>query len=359
MILNYLGSKARVLPMIDKVVSPHLNKSNSTFGDLFAGTGVVSNHFKRKSKNVISSDLETYSYVLTYALLKVSYTHKLQKIIVYLNSGYCKPKRGLIWRSFAPNDQCRRMFFTPENASKIDAIRIALTTLYNSKLITYDEFIFLLASLLYSTSRFANTACTFRAYLKRFSPRALKMFTLTPIHQNSNCGNCNIVKKHDALFVAKSYKFDVVYLDPPYNANHYGSYYSFFNYLCLYDKNVEITGVAGVTKKYNKSVFGFKSTALAAFQRIIDSIDAKKIVVSYNSSGIMKMCDMKSILLSKGDVCLYKSWSRNYRPHKNTRLKHIQEYLFVVTPMPAVSNLSHVFSVVNIQQRQRQRNGGS
>ncbi len=56
------------------------------FLDGFAGSGIVGKYFNQKySYNVFSNDMEYYSYILSFALLKVEYTDKLKNIIAQLN----------------------------------------------------------------------------------------------------------------------------------------------------------------------------------------------------------------------------------------------------------------------------------
>ena len=61
MVLNYIGSKKSLLPLIEKIINKYcsyIQKKNKPliFGDLLAGTGVVGNHFSQKFQ-VISNDI--------------------------------------------------------------------------------------------------------------------------------------------------------------------------------------------------------------------------------------------------------------------------------------------------------------
>ncbi len=64
--MNYIGSKRKlsswILQEVKRVVGDDL--SQKVFCDLFAGTGIVGRTFKTEVKEVISNDLEHYSYVL-------------------------------------------------------------------------------------------------------------------------------------------------------------------------------------------------------------------------------------------------------------------------------------------------------
>lgn len=340
MILNYLGSKARFAPVLNRVLDPVIKQAAKSkggpvvFGDLFAGTGFVGNYYKDHTcvSAVVSSDLELYSYVVCKALLNVVLSQKLIRIIGELNGAHLKPLKGLIWEHFSPAGG--RKFFTEANAMRIDGIRVAMAELYKMKKITYNEYLFLLASLIASCSRIANSASCFRAYLKQFCPRSLKRFVLQPVHkQVSRCQKTHKVSQRDAVQVATEYNLDVVYLDPPYNANHYGGYYSFYNYLLRYEREYEITGVAGVTKVYNKSAFGLKASSKCVLQELLQNLKTRGtrfIVMSYNSDGVLDKNEISSSMLNFGEVCLYKTINRKFRPNDKVKHTHVIEYIFVL-----------------------------
>lgn len=337
MILSYLGSKQTLLPSLDKVMMPliarHGGKERCVFGDLFGGSGCVSNHYKSYVKRVVSSDMELYSYVLSKALLTTVYTPRLARLIDMLNSRQLlKPVKGLVWKNFTPHSppQHARMFFTCENGARIDAIRIAISRLHQEGMVNYKEFVFLLASLLASVSRYSNTSGTFRAYLKSFCTRSLRQFKILPVHKNTCLAtNGHKVYKTDVNNVVKTHSFDIAYLDPPYNTCHYGAYYSLLNYVCLYNPAVKLTGV-GVMENYNKSAFGFARTAKHEFRCLLTNIRAKHIVLSYSASAVLSCKDMVSILMRKGSVTMYKVWHKTYKPHNSIRSTHLKEFIFVV-----------------------------
>jgi adenine-specific DNA-methyltransferase len=339
MILNYMGSKKRLIPVLNKVIEPLLVKAKEenngkqiVFGDMFAGTGFVSNFYQSHEcvKRIVTTDLELYSYVLTKALLTTSYNDKLARIIRHFNNNTLQPVKGLIWRYFSPAGG--RMFFTEANAMRIDAMRICISRLYKTRIITYNELLFLLASLLCACSKSANAASCFRAYLKKFHPRSEKRIEITPIHQVKRIvSKDHKVYKSDTIRVASHESIDVAYLDPPYNANHYGGYYSFYNYLLVYNPTYEINGVAGVTSKYNKSKFGFKASVKASFNRLVSKLNkCKYIILSYNQDGILTKKELADILRQFGNVTIYKTMNRKYRPNINVKNLYVVDYIMVL-----------------------------
>ena len=354
MILSYIGSKKTLLPFISKVIDPLLKelydaRGPVVFNDCFMGSGCVSNHFKKNVHvgRVIASDTELYSFVLGKALLTCPYSHKLAIVIDQLNlikTSVCKTQKrnNLIHNTFASNG---RLYFSPENALRIDIVRQALDRLYHANAITYSEFLFLLGSLIVSASSVANTCGTFRAHLKALSCKAKKKFKIFPIHADADadahadadadaCILGNIVKQKDAIQNSQcSGKYSgskpvLVYLDPPYNSCHYGAYYSFLNYLCMYDGRLKTVGT-GTLEQYKKSRFGLVKYALKEFEILFDSITADFIVMSYSSCGIVNISDLVNLLCKKGSVVINKIWYKAYKANHLNKQSHVVEYIIV------------------------------
>ena len=152
--LNYIGSKKSLLEFIDyvlKKINPEFKKTNNIkFLDGFAGSGIVGKYFNQKyGYNVFSNDMEYYSYVLSYALLKVEYTEKIKNIIEQLNI-LTKPidenKFNLITENYSEKGKEKRKFWTISNSQKADAIIENIKTQLYNKTITNDEYMFLMAS---------------------------------------------------------------------------------------------------------------------------------------------------------------------------------------------------------------------
>lgn len=326
--MSYIGSKKSLLPMLEHVIKPLIRKPNTTFCDFFLGSGCVSNHFKNVPgiARIIAGDLELYSYVFGKALLNVPYSYKLAMLIDQLNL-LAATAAGLVERNFA---QDGKLFFSKENAQRIDGMRLAISKLYHAGAITYPEFIFLLASLLVSSSAVSNTCGTFRAHLKQLNCRAKKKFKLIPVHHDKKIFSKNIVKRKNAIEMASRFHADIIYLDPPYNSCHYGAYYSFLNYLCAYDGHLKLNGT-GILENYNKSKFGLAKQAMVEFRTLFAGIKANFVVLSYSSKGIITIEDMTHMLMEKGSVHLYKIWYKAYKSKKEPAKRgHVIEYIIVL-----------------------------
>lgn len=333
MILSYLGSKSSLLFDISMIMNPYINKETN-FCDLFSGSGVVSFHYRKICKHVTSCDQELYSYVLCYALTKCNYNEKMKEVISKLQNDD-EREYGLISMNFSPP---KRSFFTEENAKRIDGCRQYIDLLYFNNDITYDEFIFLLASLLCSMSKIANTCGTFRAYLKDFSHKAKKPFVICPIHTKND--TTNVTKNHKVLckdaykVFSNNQHFDVVYMDPPYNNIQYGAYYSLLNYICKYDPDVKLQGV-GICENYNKSKFAMKKTCKKAFFDLFSRVNADHIFMSYASYALLSIDELINVIkkTNRYEKSLIKVHEFEYKKYKykKTQENNVVEYLIHIS----------------------------
>jgi adenine-specific DNA-methyltransferase len=68
-----------------------------------------------------------------------------------------------------------------------------------------------------ASDKVANIASVYGAYLKKFKKSALKNLVLKPIHKNTIKNKRNKVYNEDIINILNKDKYDLVYLDPPYN----------------------------------------------------------------------------------------------------------------------------------------------
>jgi adenine-specific DNA-methyltransferase len=327
MTLGYIGSKKSLIDFLDTHIRPTL-KSDDVFADLFAGTGVVAQHFSKYCSSVVTNDAEQYSFVINYASNKVAYTKRLESFIDHLNS--LPGNTGIVTRHFATG----RMFFTQANARKIDAIRHHIQILRNTAAITMGEYYFLLASLLVSADKIANTASIYCSYLKQYKKSALRPMLLTPIHTSTlSPQNNNKVYCADTLRLIKSpkiKKITVAYFDPPYNQRQYSANYNLLNYIVVYDPNIAIYGTGGLIKDYFKSPFSSKTGVIDSFHTLIKYCPARTIFISYNNEGLVSKEDLLQICNMYGSVQLHQQRYKKFLSHKDEDVKTTVEYLFEV-----------------------------
>jgi adenine-specific DNA-methyltransferase len=336
--LNYIGSKKTLISNIIKICNDNIpNLKNLSFADLFSGTGTVGYNMNKLCKKIIGNDLEYYSYIINCALLLSSYSDMIQKIIDDMNN--LEGVEGLIFNNYS-ND---RMFFTNDNAKKADAIRLYLNEIYNNNIINDNEFNFLLASIITSVDKVANTSVVYGAFLKEYKKAALKPLQIKPIHMNIKNNKHNKVyhMKMEDLIVDET--FDIVYLDPPYNQRQYSANYSPLNYIAQYE-DIELTGKTGLIKDYNKSNFCKKTTIKETFINAINNIKCKYLILSYNNEGLMSFDDIKNILLKKGDIKLYKIEYNKFKAQQNVNGNKVYEYIWFVD----TTNNNNKFEEINM-----------
>jgi adenine-specific DNA-methyltransferase len=303
---------------------------NLTFLDLFAGTGTVGFNIQGYTKTCDANDLELYSYIINFALLKCNYSEELSELIKKCNE--LDMKEGLIYSNFSPTETCERMFFTNENAKKADAIREFIETEYKENRININQYNFLLASLLVSIDKVANTSSVYGAYLKQYKSSALKQLVLKPIHTKININQENMVYNNLAETFSESNAkyYDIIYMDPPYNQRQYSGNYSPLNYIAEYNKDIVLKGKTGLIENYNKSHFCKKTNIKQTFESLISGLKCKYLIISYNNEGLLTIDEFKKILIKKGAVKLYLIKYAKFKAQQNVEQKYVEEYLWVV-----------------------------
>jgi len=163
--MRYIGNKTRLLPFILRT----LKRSGIGVGsvhDAFAGTASVSRALKEKGWRVHSSDLLMSSYVFQRAYVVAEDADPLLGDMARDLSAL-PPRRAFISEHFSPSDRRgagTRMYFTPENAGRIDAAREELEQWRKAGRIDETNYYLLLAAIIEGADRVANTAGVYASY---------------------------------------------------------------------------------------------------------------------------------------------------------------------------------------------------
>lgn len=328
--LNYIGSKKTLIDFIKSSILECVpDHKNLNFCDLFAGTGVVGFNLANEFKHMISNDMEYYSFCINNALLNCSYSKELQDRIDYLNKladDETKFGEGIVVKEYTEP----RLFFTKDNGRRIDVIRSEINKLQKSNEISTSEYYFLIASLLVSCDKVANTTSVYGAFLKKIKSSAEKKLTVFPIHTRQSIVNSSVYNL-DVTSINSHYNFDVVYLDPPYNQRQYGANYCPLNYIAMYDNNVKVTNKTGLLEGYNKSVYSRKTNIKDSYKKLIEFLinkNAKYIFISYNNEGLLSSKDMEEILKEFGRVDLKRIEYKKYKSSKDDHKDKVEELLW-------------------------------
>jgi len=325
--LNYIGSKFKLSSWLLNKISHTVNGNlqDKTFCDIFAGTGIVGRTFKNKVKKVISNDIEHYSYILNknYIENKIKIPNS-ESLLSELNSlPLCK--NGFIFKNYCIGSGSNRQYFTDHNGKKIDTIRIKIEEWKSSKKINKKTYYFLLASLLESADKVANTASVYGAFLKHIKKSAQKNLILEPADFIES-KNSHKVFNEDSNTLIRKISGDILYLDPPYNHRQYGANYHLLNTISLYD-NFTPQGKTGL-REYARSKYCIKRDISNSFEELIKYAKFKYIFLSYNNEGLMNEKTTKDIMKKYGKYKLVKKKYQRFKADKTENRKHKADNTF-------------------------------
>lgn len=309
--MNYIGSKYSLLDFIEQVVfdvTKYNYGESFSFADLFAGTGIVGTSFKKMGCDVISNDIQYYSYVINKHYIENSKAINTD-LLEHFNQ--LDGLEGFVYKNYCPGSGSGRNYFTDDNGKRCDAIRTELEDMYLSGRIDSPTYYYYLASLINSIDKFANTASVYGAFLKHTKKSAQKRFELEllPIVY----GKEGRVYNTDINSLINSISGDVLYLDPPYNARQYCTNYHVLETIAKYD-NPHLNGITGL-REYSeqKSEYCSSRHVEKAFEELIAKANFKYIFLSYNNEGLMSIDEIKRIMSNYGT---YKQYTKDYRRFK-------------------------------------------
>lgn len=331
--MNYIGSKYSLLPFLTATIEDVAGKdiSSKIFCDIFAGTGIVGRTFKPLVGKVISNDWEYYSYVLNRNYIgnhieingKEEFVNELNRLKGVDN--------GFIYKNYCLGSGSGRQYFSDDNGKKIDAARKKIEEWKDFGKVSEDLYFFLLASLLESADKLANTASVYGAFLKHLKPTAQKSMIIEPAQYTINA-NEHEVYCQDANKLIKSISGDILYLDPPYNARQYGANYHLLNTIAEY-KPFAPKGKTGL-REYLRSVYCGRKSVQPSFDALIKEAQFKYILLSYNNEGLMPLPSIRATMSQYGHYDVVSQQYQRYRADKEGNRKHTAdkttEYLHIL-----------------------------
>ena len=332
--MRYLGNKELITSEISDVLQKKgLKYMGLTLFDAFCGTGSVSDALK-DAFDIVANDNLSWCVLYTKGRLCAD-DCKFEKLsfnpFEYLNSRG-KSKYGFCYQNYSPGGS-KRMYFTSENAARIDYFRETIEQWKIEKLISSEEYSYLLACLLESVSSVSNTAGVYGAFLKHWDTRSQKTIRFIKVNSNN-------VKHKRLVFANKKIEdiisempCDVLYLDPPYTQNQYGTQYHLLETLVLND-NPPISPITGSRRTAPmRSDWSKAYRANILFDRVIAKTKAKYILFSYSKDGFMSKDFIEASLKRYGKPETYECRQIEYKKYQNFKTNggadHF-EYLFFI-----------------------------
>jgi len=332
--VRYLGNKDSIVQEINSLlIDKNLISGNQVFFDAFCGTGSVSKNIVGNFDLIINDNLKFCTVFSEGRLYEQNCEFKDLGFdpFEYLNNKN-KGFNGFVFNNYSPA-KTERMYFTKDNASKIDFCRKEIEYWKEKNLISDKEYKYLLTCLIESVSLVSNTAGVYGAFLKHWDSRALQEFKFVRV-SNENKFDRKIKVYNDKVEnIIADINCDILYLDPPYTQNQYGTQYHLLETLILNDNPSvsKVTGSRPVTPLKSDWSINFKSHI--AFNEVIKKTQAKHIIFSYSPDGFISKEFISQTLKRYGNKDTYEFKKIDYKKYKNFKSKSTKrhyEYLFYI-----------------------------
>jgi adenine-specific DNA-methyltransferase len=314
--VKYIGSKASLIGEIQGFIAENIPADTpKTFIDVFTGTTRVAQAFRAAGWTVTSSDLswasEAYAHAFLYRTISSGaripeLIEKLNKVpaeIDWITRNYCDvitPQGGVV------------KMWKPMNGRIADAIRNKIAKWEQYEEISHHEAMILIACLIFALDKVDSSVGVQQAYLKTWAARASNQLDLQDLPYPS--GPVGLHISGNALtnpYPASS----VAYLDPPYSAHSYSTYYHIWDSITRWDKpavglktNRRIDRVSSADEfdESMQSAWNSKRTALDAFMKLVDRLPVKYVVISYNDESLVPLETLEAALKKKWAVRIKK-----------------------------------------------------
>jgi len=299
--VKYIGSKASLVEKILQNINRHLNSPTPlSIIDVFAGTTRVSQAFRSKGWQVQSSDLAwaTEAYANAFLIRTEESGKRIPDLITKLNSS------DLSEADWITNTYCDvsgikgsgsvRMW-KPANGRRADYLRNSIDAMLADGSINKHEAMILITCLIFALDRVDNSVGVQQAYLKDWAKRTSDLLDFRDISfypglpAKHYVGNCLSIAYDPA---------DVAYLDPPYSAHSYSTYYHIWDSITRWDKpEVSLQTNRRIDRVSKSSEFdsdmvspwNSKRTALDAFMQLCKRLPVKYLLISYNNESILSL----------------------------------------------------------------------
>lgn len=345
---RYIGSKEKLANSIIDIMLSEVPTASSVI-DLMAGTGNMSLAFRKRGFRVVGSDVMTYSFhhlnvnlrlnkpphfnglVGVLDQLTINGTDNYAKVLSYLNS--LKGRKGYFYKEFSPmgcpqNASKPRMYYTSENAQKIDSIRETIIDWNKLGYLSNIEHSLLLHNLIIDSNDIANIAGTYGHYLSHLVKRAYSPLVLRPWNfDTDNNISGHEIRRGYAEDLASESIGDICYIDPPYIKRQYAANYHVLETIAREDfpESIGESGLRPWRDQYSN--FCSKIKIRDSFSTIISNIHSNDIFISYSEDGLLTLEQLKEFLSDFGTIKLYSIDYKRFKSNNSKKSPNITEYL--------------------------------
>ncbi len=325
--MHYIGSKERLLDFLQTQITLHVSQPLQSYRmcDLFAGAGSVARHFAPLTKQTTANDIEYFSYLLNHAYLATTTLEDYAQQLSRLNA--LEGRKGWISTHYAC--ESGRLYFSDENAGRIDAIRQEIESWKQSALIDTERYRLLLATLIVASSAVANTTSVFSAFLKTLKKSAQKPLVLQALDITPTPHAKHLVYNADANTLIQNLQGEILYLDPPYNLRQYGANYHLLDSIARY---IPFTprGKTGLGA-YHSSRYSRQKHAFEALSNLLLRANFPYIFLSYSSDGIIENKAIEELMRGIGEYHQASILHKRFNAKNATAASHRTiEYLHIL-----------------------------
>ena len=310
----------------------------------------MARYLKKYSSKILVNDLERYSEVINRCYLSnasqidfAALTNLYENLVLDLKN---QPlSQGFLQELYAPDQDSfirtgERVFYTSRNAQYLDTARQKIAAM------PAELQHFFLGPLLSEASIHANTAGVFKGFYKNSETgqgkfggrkgdalsRILGDISIPfPVFSRFEC-EFDVFRADANQLCRELEEVDLAYLDPPYNQHPYGSNYFMLNLLTDYLKPGEISRVSGIPVDWNRSSYNSRSQAKDSLAELVRQIQAKFVMISFNSEGFISQTDMEALLKANGKLSTLETKYNTFRGSRNLKDRglHVREYLYLL-----------------------------
>lgn len=312
--IQYLGSKRKI---VDKIVEVANSVGTKTAIDVFTGTTRVAQALRQSGISTITSDLSAASKIYASTFNQQKDSSHLQPHIDLMNTmeGY----RGWVTDNYSGGENWLEprgygRYIQPHNAMIVDQARDYIEALRNNTQISSIDADTLVCSIIFAINEIHNSLGHQQAYLKEWTPATYKKihFKLPPVLEGPIAehivGDCFKIDYPQA---------DLAYLDPPYTAVEYHTFYHIWDSIAIWDKpQTELIAKRRIdrvkkgkknSETYDKTFIDIpwysKTESAKAFEVMLERLShIPNILVSYSNESNVSKQDLLTIFEKHGEV---------------------------------------------------------